>query len=78
MHALARLKHLYSQRQIDAAPMFIAYIGLGNKEEALAWLQEAYLQHSAALTALKVDPTYDPLRNDPRFQDLLRRLGLAQ
>jgi len=77
-HALGRLQHLYSQRQLDAAPMFIAHIGLGNKDEALAWLQKAYLQHSAALTALKVDPTYDPLRNDPRFQDLLRRLGLAQ
>ena len=77
-HALGRLEQLYSQRQIDAAPMFIAHIGLGNKDEALAWLQKAYLQHSAALTALKVDPTYDPLRNDPRFQDLLRRLGLAQ
>jgi hypothetical protein len=41
-------------------------------------LEKAYDQHSNGLTALKVDPVYDPLRNDPRFQNLLQRVGLAQ
>jgi hypothetical protein len=50
---------------------------LNNKDEALAWLQKAYEEHSVALTSL-VDPIYDPLRSDPRFQDLLRRVGLGQ
>jgi hypothetical protein len=61
-------------------PMLIvpAYIGTGNNDQAIAWLEKAYAQHSNGLTALKVDPVYDPLRDDPRFQDLLRRVGLIQ
>jgi hypothetical protein len=50
---------------------------MGNKDEALAWLEKAYSQHSNVLTTLKVEPAFDPLRSDPRFQDLLRRVGLA-
>jgi len=46
--------------------------------KAFAYLEKAYSQHSSTMTALRVDPVYDPLRSDPRFQDLLRRAGLAQ
>ena len=51
---------------------------MNEKDEAFVWLEKAYAQHSNAMTTLKVDPLYDPLRTDPRFQDLLRRVGLAQ
>ena len=51
---------------------------MGNKDEALAWLEKAYAQHSNLLTTLKVEPGYDPMRSDPRFQELLRRVHLAQ
>lgn len=51
---------------------------MGEKDQAFAWLEKAYSQHSNALTKLKVEPAYDPLRGDPRFQDLLRRVRLAQ
>lgn len=54
-----------------------AYLGLGQKEEAIALLQKAYAEHSS-LTTLKVNRAYDPLRSDARFQELLRRVGLAQ
>jgi hypothetical protein len=54
-----------------------AYVGTGNNDEAIAWLEKAYLQHSNNLTALNVEPVYDPLRGDPRFQNLLRRVGLS-
>lgn len=64
--------------QIDSLPIAVAYIGINDKEQALAWLQKAYLEHSGSLTALKVDPTYDSLRSDARFQELLRHIGLGQ
>ena len=57
--------------------MVWAYIGMGNKDQAFAYLEKAYSQH-ANLTTLKVEPRFDPLRSDARFQDLLRRVGLAQ
>jgi hypothetical protein len=56
----------------------LAYLGAGRKEEAIALLQKAYAEHSNAVVGIKVDRIYDPLRSDPRFQDLLRRVGLAQ
>ena len=54
------------------------YIGLGDKEQALASLEKAYADRSMLLTFLKVDPEFDSLRSDPRFKDLLRRVGLPQ
>jgi hypothetical protein len=67
------------QSRSDAAPSFAAaYTCMNNQDEALAILQKGYEEHSNALTSLKVDPIYDPLRSDPRFQDLLRRVGLGQ
>lgn len=55
-----------------------AYAASGDREQALAYLEQAYRKHSGTLTALKVDPVFDPLRSDPRFQDLLRRVHLAR
>jgi hypothetical protein len=49
----------------------------GQKDEAFQWLEVAYQQHDAGLKFLKVDPCLDPLRDDPRFAQLMRRVGLA-
>jgi TolB-like protein/DNA-binding winged helix-turn-helix (wHTH) protein/Tfp pilus assembly protein PilF len=54
-----------------------AYMGVGRKDDAMAVLEKCYYDH-AMVIALKVDSFYDPLRGDPRFQDLLRRTNLAQ
>jgi TolB-like protein/DNA-binding winged helix-turn-helix (wHTH) protein/Tfp pilus assembly protein PilF len=54
-----------------------AYLGVGQNDAAIALLQKAYAEHGN-IVDLKVQPNYDPLRNDPRFQDLLRRVGLGQ
>jgi len=75
--ALDKLLELNRRQQIDPSALIWAYIGMGNKDQAVIWLEKAYSQHSS-LTTLKVDPIYDPLRSDPRFQDLLQRVGLAQ
>ncbi len=74
--ALDQLERVSRSQVVDPISFATAYIGIGDKEKALVWLQRAYQWHSSSLTALKVDPTYDPLRNDPRFQALVGRIGL--
>jgi serine/threonine protein kinase/tetratricopeptide (TPR) repeat protein len=60
-------------------PMWIAAIdlGLGENNQAFDWLEKAYGDRSAWLVDLKVDPFFDPVKSDPRFLNLLRRIGLA-
>jgi TolB-like protein/Tfp pilus assembly protein PilF len=56
----------------------LVYAGLGEKREAFKWLEEAYLAHDVGLVYLQIDPCLDPLRSDPRFDELLRRMGFAK
>jgi DNA-binding winged helix-turn-helix (wHTH) protein/Tfp pilus assembly protein PilF len=74
---LEKLEKVSRHEQLDPVIMLWAHLGVGDKEEALADLEKAYSQHFGILTTLKVEPAFDPLRSDPRFQDLLRRVGLA-
>jgi len=53
-----------------------AYLGLGDKEQAFAWLEHAYQEQSMILQYTKVHPFFDPLRDDPRFKDPQHRVGL--
>jgi TolB-like protein/Tfp pilus assembly protein PilF len=53
-----------------------AYAGLGDKDEAFAWLEKAYAERRGRLASLQVEPMLEPLRTDPRFSDLARRVGL--
>ena len=76
-HQLEKLEKLSRHEQVDPVTMTWAHLGMGNKEEALADLEKAYSGHFGVMTTLKVEPSFDPLRSDPRFQDLLRRVGLA-
>ncbi len=52
------------------------YLGLGEKEKALLWLEKAFDAHDPNMTLLKVWPAWDPLRDDPRFKTLLKRMNL--
>jgi TolB-like protein/DNA-binding winged helix-turn-helix (wHTH) protein/Flp pilus assembly protein TadD len=73
--ALQQLR-LLDQRTIDPFALSAPYVGLGDNAQAFAWLDKAVVNHSPGLTAIKVDPTFDPLRSDPRFQLLLAQVGL--
>jgi TolB-like protein/Tfp pilus assembly protein PilF len=54
----------------------LVYAGLGEKDEAFAWLEKSFAARDKGLTYLKIDPCLDPLRSDSRFHDLVRRVGL--
>jgi TolB-like protein/Tfp pilus assembly protein PilF/tRNA A-37 threonylcarbamoyl transferase component Bud32 len=73
---LAELQRLSEHSYVPAHDMALVYAGLGQKDNAFAWLDKAYEEHSFNLSHLKVEPRFDPLRSDPRFADLLRRIGL--
>jgi serine/threonine protein kinase/Tfp pilus assembly protein PilF len=75
---LEELKKPSQPKEMSASAVAIVYVGLGDNENAFAWLTKAYEARDIGLTTLKVDPIWDPLRADPRFADLLRRVGLLQ
>ena len=62
------------------SPYFLAtvYVGLGRKEQALTSLEKGYAERSMFMTMIKDDPELDPLRSEPRFLALLRRMGLEK
>jgi len=61
---------------VEAAEYVTAYTRLGDKEQAFAWLDKAVQERNGFVFIFKVNPIYDKLRDDPRFQDLLARAGL--
>jgi hypothetical protein len=66
-----------SKEYVSPGELAILYTALGEQEQAFSSLEKAYAAHDPQLEFLGVSPAYDPLRSDPRFQDLLRRLGLT-
>ncbi|HEX6125550.1 MAG TPA: protein kinase [Pyrinomonadaceae bacterium] len=72
---LAELQRLRVREYIPAVGIALIYVGLGDKDEALAWLEKGYEERAFQMQFLKVEPSWDPLRNDPRFIHLLRRIG---
>jgi TolB-like protein/DNA-binding winged helix-turn-helix (wHTH) protein/Tfp pilus assembly protein PilF len=64
-----------SRQNIGTWEVALVYAGLGDKDRAFEWLEKAYQVHDKGMLYLKVDPPLDPLRSDPRFQDLLRRMN---
>ena len=70
-------KNLIAASKWIRSSFFWPYIGLGNREKALDSLEQALSRHSNIITSLKVEPAFDSLRGDPRFQELLRRAGFT-
>jgi len=75
---LNKLHRLARQRYVPSYDIAVIYVGLGEHDLAFNWLENAYVERPWQLLFLKVDPRLDPLRSDPRFQDLLRRMNFPQ
>jgi tetratricopeptide (TPR) repeat protein len=71
---LDRLTELSKREYVPAIFVADVHVGLGEKDKAFEWLEKGFEERSLMFT--KVDPMFDPLRSDPRFADLLRRMNL--
>jgi tetratricopeptide (TPR) repeat protein len=72
--ALEILNDLKARSTQNPSEIALIYVGLGEKDQAMKWLEEAYEERFNPSILLR--PAFDPLRSDPRFQDLVRRIGL--
>ncbi len=63
---------------VEPMSLAVVFCGLDDKDNAFEWLERAHAEHSIGLQTLKVHPIFGGLRSDPRFQDLLRRVGLSR
>ncbi len=75
---LGELDELAKHRYVSPYERAVVHAGLGETEEAFAWLEKAYAERAGWLVYLQVEPRLDRLRSDPRFGDLVRRVGLAR
>jgi Tfp pilus assembly protein PilF len=74
---LAELNKMSKQKYILPYMPAMIYAALGQPDRAFEWLEKTYQDQSYYITWLKIDPVFDPIRGDKRFQDLMRRVGLA-
>jgi tetratricopeptide (TPR) repeat protein len=75
---LRQLGDASKERYTPALAFAVVHLGLGENDRALDWLEKAYEERFNRLAYLRREPTWDPLRSDPRFVDLLRRINLPQ
>ena len=75
---LGQLMDLSKQRYVPPHAIAVVYAGLRDRDQAMAWLEKAYADRSTRMAWIKVEPMFDVLRSDPRFQDLLRRVGFPE
>ena len=74
--ALADLEHLAQSRYVSSIYFAAIHLGLGEKNDALDGLERAYNERNDYLAYLGVDPIGDPLRSEPRFTQLLHKIGV--
>jgi len=73
---LDELKNRSPQAYSNAPEIAMIYIGLNDKDQAMAWLEKSYAERFSPWVLMR--PCFDPLRSDPAFQDLVRRIGLPR
>jgi hypothetical protein len=77
LKVLGEQQRLAKQRYVSPYNFTIIYTGLGDKDQAFAWLAKAIEERSQLLSHLKSRPLFDPLRSDPRYAELLRKMNLT-
>jgi tetratricopeptide (TPR) repeat protein len=78
LELIDELKARARRRYVPGSLFAQAYTGLGEKDEAIAWLERAYEEHDQGMVDIKAYPGLDSLRSDPRFQAVLRRMNFPQ
>ena len=73
---LSELKSLSKERYVPPYDLAVIYSGLGDKDQTFRWLEKSYEEREGALVYLNVEPMFDNVRSDPRFKDLVHRIGL--
>lgn len=76
LHLMNELKQRRKETYVPAGAFINPYIGLGDYDQVFAGFERAYQEQSNIMQFLKVHPFFDPIREDPRFKDLVRRVGL--
>lgn len=74
---LRELLRMKEQRYVNPFSIAVVYVGLGERKNAFEWLEKAYRERSYFMVFLKVSNDFEPYRDDPRYLDLMRRIGLA-
>lgn len=74
---IQKLRQRSAQQFVSPFEIAEVYASLNDKDHTMYWLEKSYAQRESRLPFLKVDARFDPVRADPRFQNLLQRVGLA-
>jgi tetratricopeptide (TPR) repeat protein len=74
---IKELQERFDKREADGRDLAVVYAGLDDKDQAFAWLEKAYADRSNFLAVLRLEPMLDLLKSDPRWNDLLKRVGLG-
>jgi len=76
LKVLEELRELAKRRYVSPHEIALVYAGLGDKEQAVRWLEKAYADRSGALIQPNIESRFDALRQDARFAALIKRIGL--
>ena len=72
------LEGKFAKGEADGRDVAVVYAGLGENDKVFEWLEKDFQNHSTSLVELRSEVAFMPLRNDPRFKDLLKRMGLPE
>jgi tetratricopeptide (TPR) repeat protein len=74
---ITELQEQSKSKYVSSFEIALIHAGLGEKDQAFAWLEKAYAERSPELVTLTTEPRFDHLRSDPRFTNLAHRIGLV-